>query len=108
MPNRSPDLSRLFYALADPVRRTMVERLSRAPVSVSELAEPLPMSLPSAMQHLVCSEKVGRLRTCSIDSGTLSLAERWINRRRAEWEHRLDRLGNDCAKIPNEEDDDAE
>jgi DNA-binding transcriptional ArsR family regulator len=74
------------------------------------------MSLPSAMQHLgvredaglVRSEKVGRLRTCSIDSGTLSLAERWINRRRAEWEHRLDRLGNDCAKIPNEEDDDAE
>jgi DNA-binding transcriptional ArsR family regulator len=116
MPNQSPDLSRLFYALADPARRAMVERLSRGPASVSELAGPLPMSLSSAMQHLgvlqdaglVRSEKVGRVRTCSIDSGTLSLAERWINGRRVEWEHRLDRLGNYFAKLPGEEDDDAE
>ena len=79
----------------------MVERLSRGPAPVSELARPLPMSLPSAMQHLgvleaaglVRSEKTGRVRTCSIETATLSLAEQWIDARRQEWEHRLDSLG---------------
>ena len=79
----------------------MIERLSRGPAPVSELARPLPMSLPAAMQHLdvleaaglVRSEKVGRVRTCAIEPKALSHAERWINARRAEWEHRLDRLG---------------
>jgi len=101
MLNQTPDLDRLFHALADPARRAMVERLSRGPVPVSELARPLPMSLPSVMQHLgvlaaaglVRSEKLGRVRTCSIQIGTLSLAEQWINARRQEWEGRLDRLG---------------
>ena len=59
------------------------------------------MSLPSAMQHLgvleaaglVRSEKIGRVRTCSIQTDVLSLAEQWINARRQEWEHRFDRLG---------------
>jgi DNA-binding transcriptional ArsR family regulator len=101
MLNRSADLDRLFHALADPARRAMVERLSRGPAPVTELARPLPMSLPSAMQHLgvleaaglVRSEKIGRVRTCSIDPEALSQAEQWINARRTEWEHRLDRLG---------------
>src|SRR5438445_11561521 len=100
MLNQSPDLDRLFHALADPARRAIVERLSRGPAPVSELARPRPMSLPSAMQHLgvleaaglVRSEKIGRVRTCSIDPGALSQAEQWINARRLEWEHRLDRL----------------
>ena len=99
--NQSPDLDRLFHALADPARRAMVERLSRGPAPVSELARPLPMSLPSAMQHLgvleaaglVRSEKVGRVRTCAIEPNALSKAEQWINARRIEWEHRLDGLG---------------
>src|SRR5437763_15494833 len=97
MLNQVPDLDRLFHALADPARRAMVERLSRGPAPVSELARPLPMSLPSAMQHLAVLEqaglvrtrKDGRVRTCCIDAGTLSLAEQWINERRIEWEHRL-------------------
>jgi DNA-binding transcriptional ArsR family regulator len=101
MLNQSTDLDRLFHALADPARRAMVERLSRGPASVSELARPLPMSLPSAMQHLgvleaaglVRSEKVGRVRTCAIEPQALSQAEQWIKARRAEWEYRLDRLG---------------
>jgi DNA-binding transcriptional ArsR family regulator len=101
MLNHSPNLDALFQALSDPARRTMIERLSRGPVSVSELARPLPMSLPAAMQHLqvlqtaglVRSEKVGRVRTCAIQPGALSRAEQWINARRMEWEHRLDRLG---------------
>jgi DNA-binding transcriptional ArsR family regulator len=101
MLNQTPNLDRLFHALADPARRAMVERLSRGPAPVSELARPLPMSLPSAMQHLsileaaglVRSQKIGRVRTCSIQTDTLSLAERWINARRQDWERRLDRLG---------------
>ena len=92
----------MFQALADPARRAIVERLSRGPAAVSELARPLPMSLPAAMQHLgvleaaglVRSEKIGRVRTCSIDPRALSQVEQWINARRIEWEHRLDRLGD--------------
>ena len=79
----------------------MVERLSRGPATVSELAQPLAMSLPAVMQHLqvleasglVRSEKVGRVRTCIIEPGALTMAEQWIGERRTLWEHRLDRLG---------------
>lgn len=94
-------LDRVFQALADPTRRQLIERLSRGPASVSELARPLPMSLPAVMQHLqvleasglVATAKVGRVRTCRIEPETLSMAERWIAARRTSWERRLDRLG---------------
>ena len=116
MLNHVPDLDRLFSALADPTRRAMVERLSRGPASVSELARPLPMSLPAAMQHLgvleavglVRSQKMGRVRMCSIEPSALSLAEQWINARRNQWERRLDRLGNYLTSLPKEETDDAD
>jgi DNA-binding transcriptional ArsR family regulator len=99
--NNQTSLDLMFQALADPTRRAMVERLSRSPASVSELARPLPMSLPAVVQHLavleaagiVKTEKVGRVRTCRIEPGRLSLAEKWINDRRTEWEKKLDRLG---------------
>jgi DNA-binding transcriptional ArsR family regulator len=105
MPNQQPSLDLMFQALADPARRSMVERLSRGPASVSELARPLDMSLPAVMQHLamleaggiVASEKVGRVRTCRINPDVLSLAEQWINQRRTQWERRLDRLGDFLA-----------
>jgi DNA-binding transcriptional ArsR family regulator len=101
MLNQSGDLDHLFHALADPARRAIVERLSRGPAPVSELARPLPMSLPSVMQHLavleaaglVRSQKVGRVRTCAIEPRVLDKAEQWITARRIEWERRLDRLG---------------
>jgi DNA-binding transcriptional ArsR family regulator len=107
-----PNLDRLFQALADPGRRAMVERLGRGPMTVSELARPLPMSLPAAMQHLavleaaglVKSAKVGRVRTCAIQPDALSLAERWINERRTEWEQRLDRLGDYLDTLKGEQD----
>jgi DNA-binding transcriptional ArsR family regulator len=91
----------MFQALADPGRRVIVERLSRGPASVSELAQPLNMSLPAVMQHLqvletsglVRSEKLGRVRTCQIEPSGLQLAEQWINQRRTTWERRFDRLG---------------
>jgi DNA-binding transcriptional ArsR family regulator len=109
------DLDLLFHALADPGRRAMVERLSRGPAPVSELAKPLPMSLPSAMQHLgvleaaglVRSEKVGRVRTCSIEPEALSLAARWINARRIEWDRRFDRLDDYLKTLESEGDDDG-
>jgi DNA-binding transcriptional ArsR family regulator len=115
MLNQSPDLDRLFHALADPARRTMVARLALGPAPVSELARPLPMSLPSVMQHLgvleaaglVRSEKIGRVRTCAIEPNALSQAERWINARRIEWEHRLDRLGDYLKTLDQEGDRDG-
>src|ERR1700691_2428475 len=102
MLNQLSPLDLPFQALADPTRRAMVERLTRGPASVSDLARPLPMSLPAVMQHLavlegsglVVSEKIGRVRTCRIEPKALAVAQEWIGARRAEWEKRLDRLGN--------------
>ncbi|HYB23581.1 MAG TPA: metalloregulator ArsR/SmtB family transcription factor [Solirubrobacteraceae bacterium] len=100
-----PPIEALFHALADPTRRAMVDRLIDGPASVSELAAPLPMSLPAVVQHLhvleagglVRTHKVGRVRTCSIEPAALSAAERWIAQRRRTWEERLDRLGEFLA-----------
>ena len=100
MLNDSLQLDRAFQALADPVRRGMLARLTRGPASVSELAAPLPMSLPAVMQHLkaleqsglVRSEKKGRVRTVQLELKALSAAESWIAQRRAEWEAQLDRF----------------
>jgi DNA-binding transcriptional ArsR family regulator len=94
-------LDKTFAALADPARRTMVERLAQGPASVSELARPLPMSLPAVLLHLkvledcglVTSRKVGRVRTCRVEPQMLAQAEKWVSERRQMWEHNLDRLG---------------
>jgi len=99
------ELDRVFHALADPGRRLMLERLSQGPASVSELARPLAMSLAGVLQHvqvlessgLVRSQKAGRTRTCSINTGTLRAAESWIADRRTLVERRLDRLGEYLA-----------
>ena len=101
-----------FQALSDPTRRAMVERLSRGPASVSDLAEPFPMSMSAVVQHLkileasglVVSHKAGRVRTCRIEPQALSAAELWIKARRTSVERSLDRLGDflDATK-PEEE-----
>ena len=99
------DLDRVFQALADPGRRLMVERLGRGPASVSELGRPLDMSLAAVLQHvqvleasgLIRSQKVGRTRTCTINSAVLRSAEDWIADRRTMVERRLDRLGDYLA-----------
>ncbi|MEJ1933151.1 metalloregulator ArsR/SmtB family transcription factor, partial [Nostoc sp. NIES-2111] len=93
-------LDRIFHALADPGRRSMLERLTRGPASVNELAAPLAMSLSAVVQHLhvleasglVKTEKIGRVRSCTLDTSAMSQAEQWINDRRTQWERRLDRL----------------
>src|SRR5919107_1122444 len=109
MLNYQAPLDLAFQALADPTRRIMVERLSQGPASVSELAQPLDMTLSAVVQHLavletsglVRSEKVGRVRTCRIESDALTAAERWIAERRQTWERRLDRLGAILAEQPD-------
>jgi len=110
MLNQLSPLDRAFHALADPTRRAILERLSRSPASVSDLARPFSMSVPAVMQHLavlresglVASEKVGRVRTCRIEPQALSVAEAWINARRAEWQRRLERLGTYLATLTDE------
>ncbi len=100
------DIDLLFQALADPSRRAMVDRLTRGPASVSELAQPLEMSLPAVVQHLhvlessglVRSQKLGRVRTCTVEPTALRAAERWISERRTVWEESLDRLGEYLAE----------
>jgi DNA-binding transcriptional ArsR family regulator len=106
----TPNLDQMFQALSDASRRTMVDRLSRGPASVSQLAEPLDMSLPAVVQHLqvleaaglVKTEKIGRVRSCTLDTTAMSLAERWINDRRTQWERRLDRLGDFLERTKDE------
>ena len=101
MLNHPKALDLVFQALSDPSRRVMVERLSRGPASVSDLARPLTMSLPAVMQHLqvleasglVRSEKQGRVRVCRIEPKVFAKAEHWFAGRRASWERNLDRLG---------------
>jgi DNA-binding transcriptional ArsR family regulator len=101
MLNQQAPLDRTFQALADPSRRAIVERLTRGPASVSELAKPLAMTFPAVMQHLavlegaelVASQKIGRVRICRLEATALDRAEAWLNTRRGEWERRFDRLG---------------
>jgi DNA-binding transcriptional ArsR family regulator len=115
MLNKTDPLDLAFQALADSSRRAMLARLVSGPTTVSELAQPLAMSLPAVMQHLavlegaglVRSEKVGRTRTCRIEPEALSLAEQWINQRRQEWEHHFDRLGAYLDTLKPEGEDDG-
>ena len=108
MLNQSATLDRMFHALADPTRRAVVMRLTAGPASVSELARPLSMSLPSVVQHLqvleasglIQTEKAGRVRTCRMAPLALAAAERWLTDCRTEWEARLDRLEAFLAEVP--------
>jgi len=93
-------VDRVFRALADPTRLGVLERLGRSPASVSELAEPYGLALPSFLQHLrvleesrlVISEKVGRVRTYRLAPQGLKPAEDWLGQQRRIWERRLDQL----------------
>jgi DNA-binding transcriptional ArsR family regulator len=106
MLNYQPGLDSAFRALSDPTRRAILERLSRGPASVSEIAEPLPMSLPAVHQHLqvleecglMAWEKKGRVRWCRLDRKGMAAAEDWVLNRRALWERRLDALAVHLAK----------
>lgn len=115
MPNQSAQLDRIFYALADPTRRAVLERLSIGPAAVSELAKPFKMALPSFTQHLnvlsdcglVHSQKIGRIRTYQIDQIALTVAEQWIDDQRAIWEARLNQLDTYLNTIKKDETNDS-
>ena len=115
MPRRV-GLDEVFHALGDSSRRAMVERLSRGPASVSELAKPFAMALPTVTQHLgvlekaglVTSHKEGRVRTYQLIPGALTPAATWIGRQKLPAERRLDRLGSFLtASSTSTEDDPA-
>jgi len=110
MPNKIASLDNVFHALADPTRRAVLNQLSQGPASVSELAKPFKMALPSFVQHLqvlensglIRSKKIGRVRTCQIQTKPLTKAEDWIADQRALWTSRFDRLEDYVEKLQAE------
>lgn len=111
MPKQQPQIDRLFHALGDPTRRAILDLLSRGPISVTRLAEPLGITLTAVGQHLqiledsdlVRTEKAGRVRTCRIEPAGFDRLEKWIKDHRSHWELSLDRL----AEMLNEEDEES-
>src|SRR4051812_48872960 len=100
MANQPLILDSVFHALADPTRRAVVQRLGRGAATVSELARPFDMALPSFVKHisvlershLIRSYKRGRVRTCSLERDTFAAAERWLDELRDQWASRYDNL----------------
>jgi DNA-binding transcriptional ArsR family regulator len=106
MPKPKISIDRVFHALGDPTRRAILEKVSAGPLSVSRLATPLDITLTAVVQHLkvleesglVHTEKIGRVRTCRLETAGLSALQQWIDDRRSMWERRLDRLGDLLAE----------
>jgi DNA-binding transcriptional ArsR family regulator len=100
MANKQESLDLAFAALSDPTRRAIVMRLSREPASVSELSKPFAMAMPTLLQHvrvletsgLIETEKIGRVRTCSLRAEVMARTEQWLAMQRAAWEQCLDRM----------------
>lgn len=107
MANYLVELDSVFHALADPTRRAVIERLGNGPATVSELAEPFGMALPSFMKHvsvlertgLIRSSKLGRIRTCVLQRQNLAAAERWFDEQRALWAGRYENLDKLLDKL---------
>ncbi len=110
MAYHSKDLDILFQSLADPTRRAILARLALGPASVTDLAEPFSMALPSFMAHLqklqdgglIDSQKHGRVRTCTLRAGALAPVRDWMEEQRQLWEERLDRLETYLKSMPPE------
>ena len=106
MKNSPIDTDRLFHALGDPTRRAILDRLTERPMTVSRLAEPLEITLTAVAQHLqileevglVHTEKLGRVRTCRIETAGFRALEQWIRDHRTVWERKLDQLGQVLAE----------
>ena len=102
MTNQSMSLDRVFWALGDPTRFAIVEQLSQGSSSVSELAKPFSMALPTFLQHLrvlekhglVTTEKAGRVRTCTLNTARIDQARSWLEIQEKQWAIRLDALDN--------------
>jgi DNA-binding transcriptional ArsR family regulator len=101
----------VFHALANPTRRKVLERLSAGPATVTDLAAPFAMQLPSFVQHLavlersrlVRSRKRGRVRTYEIAPERFAVVDDWLTARRQEWEARLDRFDAYVTRLTQKE-----
>lgn len=113
MAKHSPMLDAVFHALADPTRRAVVSRLALGPATVSELAQPFDMALPSFMKHvnvleksrLVTSRKTGRVRVCALDRESLIAAENWFGEQLKLWQDRYANLDTLLTKMEGEDDE---
>lgn len=114
MDNYGASLDAIFHALADPTRRAIVQRLGRGSATVTELAQPFAMALPSLMKHvgvleesgLIRSEKTGRVRTCMLERKKLAAVERWLGEQRAVWQARYANLDELLEQLNGEDDED--
>ena len=112
MNSLSPRLDQTFRALADPTRRAVVAALGRGPASVSELARPFEMALPTFLQHLrtleesglIATRKSGRVRTCTLETRALAQAANWLDDQKTLWTQRLDRLDALVLALKDKED----
>jgi len=115
MPNKSAHLDDMFHALGDATRRAVLARLCRGPASVSDLAAPFRMALPSFVQHLrvledsglITSVKKGRTRTCHVKPQALGAVEGWLSAQRNLWERRLDQLDAYVKTLKSQENSDG-
>lgn len=111
MEQYSNPLDGIFQALADPTRRAVLARLGSGPASISDLARPFDMALPSFMKHihflegsgLIRTEKQGRVRTCTIQKAQFAAIEAWMSEQRALWQGRTDRLEQFVTSAENKE-----
>jgi len=113
MDNNGASLDSIFHALADPTRRAIVQRLGRGPATVTELAQPFAMALPSLMKHvgvleetgLIRSKKTGRVRTWVLERQKLAAVELWLGEQRAVWQARYGNLDELLQKLNGEDDE---
>jgi DNA-binding transcriptional ArsR family regulator len=111
MAQSQQQLNRIFQALSDPTRRAVLGRLGQGPASVSELAEPFDMALPSFLKHIrllestgwIQTRKEGRVRTCAIEKEPFDAVDAWLSAQRAVWEGRTDRLEQFVTKVERKE-----
>jgi DNA-binding transcriptional ArsR family regulator len=113
MANYEASLDSIFHALADPTRRAIVQRLGSGPATVTELAQPFAMALPSLMKHvgvleetgLIRSKKTGRVRTCALERNKLAAVESWLGQQQAVWQARYGNLDELLEKLNGEDDE---
>lgn len=111
MANHFAALDGVFHALSDPTRRAVLQRLGRGPATVSELAQPFDIGLPTFMKHmgvlestgLIRTRKSGRVRTCALERRKLVAAERWFDQQRAIWASRFENLDNLLEQLSGDE-----
>jgi DNA-binding transcriptional ArsR family regulator len=111
MAKHDPDLSRLFHALADPTRRSILTRLAEGPAPVTALASPTGLRLPTVMRHisvleeagLIATSKDGRVRSCAIVPEAMAPVRTWLDEQRALWDSRLDRLDDYVMNLMREQ-----